>query len=153
MKIVFEYDGKKYTAEPAPYVRAAGVQLKVIKTDEVGNAEVKLDSKKGVQCSEATEVVADGAPLETAANDAQSPQATVQALKAQWEENAKAAAKAAAEKSELEKGIAAALLAIPRKKNDPHVPVKLGETLYRAQRGRDGNPPSLVVVPSVAAAL
>ena len=59
IKLVFEYDGKRWTAEPAPYVKLPdGTQLKVIKSDADGNAEVKLDGKKGVQASDASEIAA-----------------------------------------------------------------------------------------------
>lgn len=162
IKLRFEFEGKMWTAEPAPYVRAAGVQLKVTATDADGNAVVKPDAKKGVQCNEATEVVQGPTPEATEVVQEPTPdqdtgtttKAAVASLKAQWEEAAAKVTAAQAEQSNLETKIASALLAIPRKKAEPHTPVLLGGTLYRAQRARKtGEAPSLVQVPSVGAAL
>lgn len=86
IKLRFSFDGKDYEAEPAPYVKAAGVQLKVIKSDEGGRAEVKPDGKRGVSVSEAVEVVKAEAESEKAVEAPTGLAALSQAaLVAEWE--------------------------------------------------------------------
>lgn len=86
IKLRFSFEGKEWEAEPAPYVKAAGVQLKVIKSDESGRAEVKPDGKRGVSVFEAVEVVKAEAEPEKAAEAPTGLAALPElALVAEWE--------------------------------------------------------------------
>lgn len=135
----FTWEGKTYTAEPAPYVKASGVQLKVVKTDEAGNAEVKPDGKRGVQVSEATEAAeTSDAPKEAPNGLAALSEA---ALFSEWQkrnkanDEAQAVAKgAAAELLEVESVIAARLVSAGKNA----VALLPGGVRVKARQTKDG---------------
>ncbi len=125
---------------------------------------IKLTStKKNVQASDAAEVAEDPAKAPEKA-PGEIAKEKIEPLRTAWEsvraeekkievEHAKKMADVADRKLAVESDIATVLLAIPRGKRDPHTPVKLDGTVYRASRGRDGAPPSLTAVPNVSQAL
>ncbi len=147
----FEHDGKTWEAEALPYARLPdGTLLKVIKTDEQGNTQVAVSTKKNPAADE----VAVG--VEFKAEPANPPEETTEerlaSLKTKWSEARKKAKSAAEEQSATEASIAAELLRQPRKRGEV-VAVNLGGTNYRAQKSKDGAQPSLVPLPKVGATL
>lgn len=173
----FVHEGKNYTAEPKPYVRIGEALFKVKSTDGDGNATVVASTKKDVAPEDVAIAAradrglppepsngaaptdpeakpeADGAPVPGAPNLA--------ALKVQWaaahDEVERVKAEFATKLDAATRGlavteaaIAADLLSRERKRGESPHAVRLGETRYRAAKSRDGGPPRLIVVPTVA---
>lgn len=146
----FEYEGKTWEAEPLPYVRLPDqTLLKVIKTDEHGNAQVTVSTKKSPAADEvaaATEFKVSPPEERPAEED------PLVAFKAKWSDARAAAVAAADAQAAAEAAIAAELLKRPKKRGEV-VAVDLGGAKYRAQKSKDGAQPSLVPLPKVGATL
>jgi hypothetical protein len=147
----FEHDGKTWEAAALPYARLSdGTLLKVIKTDEHGNAQVAVSTKKNPAADEVA--VAVEFKAESAAPPEETPEERLAALKTVWREAREKAKSAVGEQAATEAAIAAELLKQPRKRGEV-VAVNLGGTNYRAQKSKDGAQPSLVPLPKVGATL
>ncbi len=163
----FTHEGKTYTAEPKPYVRIGDALFKVKSTDGDGNATVVASSKKDPapedvalaflfgQANPETKPEATGAP------DPEALKVDLATLKTQWaaahDEVERVKAENAAKLDDATKALAAAesaiaanLLGRERKRGEAPQGVRLGETRYRAAKSRDGGPPHLIIVPTVA---
>ena len=151
LKNRFEHGGKTWEAEPLPYVRLPDdTLLKVIKTDENGNAQVTASTKKNPAADEVA-VAVEFKP-EPATPAEETAEERLAALKAKWSEAREKAKAAAEEQVKTEADIAAELLKQPRKRGEV-VAVALGGVNYRAQKSKDGAQPSLVPLPKVGATL
>lgn len=141
----FDYEGKKYTAEPAAFVRLPdGTQLKVLSTDGDGNATVEKNGKKN------PESVSTASEVNSSQEVSEAPPLTLTDLKTTWETRDGGISEMRKAQDATEGAIAAALLGIPRKRTDPTPTIMLGGRRFKAQKGRDGNPNKLVPVADVS---